>query len=363
MKRQLRSLHRMLGLSVGLWAAATALTGSVLVFGDEIDTALNPHLLRVVPRDSPWDLDTSIAGVRARLPGEPLTRVWLPRTAEDALVLGLGAERITRVYVDPYTATVLGARDVHGGVIGFLWELHAHLLAGETGKTIAGVLSLLLIGITVTGFVLWWPGRRRLRRGFTVRWYGRSLPLAYDLHRVAGAVTALLLLTSAVTGAMLVFHRPTTGALIAGLGGPALALPQAVRVPDGRARLPLSRLLVSAAAALPGAAPVSMSIPVEDDKPVVVRQRFPDNPHPNGRSFVSVDPYTADVLHVHDWRRTGTGVRVSDYKYPLHIGTAFDLPGRILVLATGLVPVLLLVTGGFVWWRRRRLPGPRRPLR
>ena len=57
---------------------------------------------------------------------------------------------------------------------------------------------------------------------------------------------------------------------------------------------------------------------------------------------------------VHDWRDAGLGIRAADYKYPLHIGAAFGLPGRLLVLATGLAPALLLTTGAFVWWRKRQ---------
>ena len=56
-KEYLRSLHRVLGLSVGLWAVVMGLTGTILVFSHEIDAALNPHLLRVEPRTGPWDVD------------------------------------------------------------------------------------------------------------------------------------------------------------------------------------------------------------------------------------------------------------------------------------------------------------------
>lgn len=353
MKRLLRTLHRWLGLGVGLWAALVGLTGSVLVFSDEIDAWLNPQLLRVEPRAAAWHVDGAVAAVRERFAGEPLLSLRLPRAANEPIVLRVGEQPVTDVYVNPYTSVVLGTRAEHGGAMGFLFDLHAHLLAGETGETVAGVLALVLIVMLVSGLVLWWPRRRQWAAAFKIRWSAAALPRMFNLHRVAGAMAAPLLLIAAVTGAMLVFHNPTTAFLIATLGGPPLSLPKTVPVASAGDMQPVSRLLASAAAALPDADIVSLKFPRQAGEPMVVRLRFESNTHPNGRSFVAVDPRTAEVLHVHDWRQAALGVRASDYKYPLHIGTAFGLPGRIIVLIAGLVPVLLLCTGGYVWWRKR----------
>lgn len=355
MKPILRKLHRVLGLSVGLWAALTALTGSVLVFSDEIDRALNPGLLQVEPQREALDVDQAIAAVLAQFPGETVRGLRLPQAADEPLLVRIGGEPLRNVYVDPYTADVLGVRSEHGGVMGFLWDFHVHLLAGETGETVAGVLALVLIGMLISGVVLWWPAKRSSVPAFKVRWTSNSLLRMFDLHRVAGVMAAPLVLIVVVTGAMLVFHQTTTAWLVGSLGGPARTPPAAVAVPGDGKRQSLAQMIANADAALPDAYPTFVSIPPEPGAPVVVRQRFEANPHPNGRSFVAVDPYTAKVVQVHDWRTAGTGVRVSDYKYPLHIGEAFGLPGRVLTLLIGLMPPLLLCTGVFVWWRKRRL--------
>lgn len=360
MKTVIRKLHRVLGLSVGLWAAVTALTGSVLVFSDEIDRWLNPGLLRVEPRASVLDIDRALTRVQAQFPDEPVRGLRLPRAADKPLWVRIGGEPLRNVFVDPYTAEVLGVRAEHGGVMGFLWDLHVHLLAGEAGETVAGFLALVLIGMLISGVVLWWPGKRSSIPAFTVRWRTTSLLRMFDLHRVAGIVAAPLVLIVVVTGAMLVFHQVTTAWLVGSLGGPTLRPPPAVSVPADGKRQPLAQVIASADAALPDAYPTFVSIPPAPGAPVVVRQRFEANPHPNGRSFVAVDPYNAKVVQVHDWRNAGTGVRVSDYKYPLHIGEAFGMSGRILTLLVGLVPILLLCTGAFVWWRKRQVRAARR---
>ena len=45
-------------------------------------------------------------------------------------------------------------------------------------------MTLLLL--SVTGAVIWWPGREHWRRGLTVEWRARFPRLTWDLHSAAG---------------------------------------------------------------------------------------------------------------------------------------------------------------------------------
>lgn len=96
MKAFLRKLHQLLGLSVGIWAAVTALTGSTLVFDDEIDAWLNPTLLRVAPQAITQDVDAAVASVQADFADVPLGAARLPRTAEDPFVFRIDDEQVRR---------------------------------------------------------------------------------------------------------------------------------------------------------------------------------------------------------------------------------------------------------------------------
>lgn len=358
LRRTLRRLHRILGLSIGLWAAVTALTGAVLVFGAEIDRWLNPNWLRVEPRAERVDIDVPLAAVRVSFPHAPVHSLRLPQTADEPLVVRLG-ERLRNVYVDPYSGAVLGVRDQYDGAVGWLRDFHVHLFAGEPGRTAVGVLAALLVFLIVIGMVLGWrspaaPARAQNRRA-PPTWTARLL----RLHRIAGVLGGPLLLVSVVTGLMLVFHQASTTLLVRSLGGPAVPSAPTVKIATSAVRQSLETVIEAADAALPGARPTYVMMPTAPDAPIVVRQRFATNPHPNGRSSVAMDPYTGAVLQVHDWRHAGPGVRASDYKFPLHIGQAFGLTGRIATVAVGFLPLVLLASAGVSWWRRRRLRAAR----
>jgi len=71
---------------------------------------------------------------------------------------------------------------------------------------------------------------------------------------------------------------------------------------------------------------------------------------------VWIDRWSGAVLHVRDRRTLPTGEAFLHWQFPLHSGEAFGRPGRLLVCAAGLTPLLLLATGTLIWWRKRRPP-------
>src|SRR5215213_9602668 len=205
MGKVLLKLHTYVGLSIGLLLALIGLTGSLIVFGDELDEWLNPGILKVEPRTATASAQSMLDAVRAAYPNEKLARVRLPREAHDSAELCFETRREPRcVYVNPYTAAVLGERVPAHSFKGRVVSLHRRLLSGEIGETIIGVCGLLLLTLSLSGLVLWWPGPRRLR---IKRGAGRYRT-SFDLHRAVGICALLFLAISGATGAAMVF-RPT----------------------------------------------------------------------------------------------------------------------------------------------------------
>lgn len=72
------------------------------------------------------------------------------------------------------------------------------------------------------------------------------------------------------------------------------------------------------------------------------------------RSKVWIDQYSGEVVAVEDPEKFTGGETFFNLMWPLHNGEAFGLPGRILWCLTGLVPLVLYITGLTVWLRKRR---------
>jgi uncharacterized iron-regulated membrane protein len=60
------------------------------------------------------------------------------------------------------------------------------------------------------------------------------------------------------------------------------------------------------------------------------------------------------VLRVDDERKAALGDRILNAFTPLHFGTFWGLPSRILYVFVGLAPLILFISGFVMWWYRKR---------
>jgi uncharacterized iron-regulated membrane protein len=67
-----------------------------------------------------------------------------------------------------------------------LLELHDDLLGGTTGRTINGAGALLVVALALTGLVVWWPGIASWRRSLIVHRGTGWRRVVWDLHSVIG---------------------------------------------------------------------------------------------------------------------------------------------------------------------------------
>lgn len=329
--------------------ALCGLTGSLLVFRAPLDRMVHRDLFAPSPAAARVPLDEVVE--RAVLAaGRPVTRLRLAGNGHPVHEAWTGGEGGDRVWVDPGTGAVRGLRSPEGTVGGFLHEAHRRLLAGRPGEVLVGVGGLAIAVLVISGLVLAFPGRGHLRRACRIAWRPGGRRRHLDLHRVIGLWTAPLLFFSALSGAYFIFHAPVD--LIVRRFDPPAPGPEMPIRPEGPRRS-LDHLLEQAQARFPQAAPTLIAWPRGSEGPVQVRLRQPGEPHPNGRSFVSLDPHHGSVLTVSDpgttpWLRRGLGAL-----YALHVGNTGGWIHQILLMVAGLAPSVLMA-GGLVLWRGRR---------
>lgn len=87
-------------------------------------------------------------------------------------------------------------------------DLHANLLAGQLGRDINGVASILVTVLVLTGLVIWWPGRWRWRRSLIVVHPTRTHRFSWHLHSAIGFWSIVLLFGWAFTGVYFAFPEP-----------------------------------------------------------------------------------------------------------------------------------------------------------
>jgi uncharacterized iron-regulated membrane protein len=345
-RNRIIAMHSIVGLLGGLLLLVMGLTGSAIVFHQEIDQALNPYLMQVTPQGERVAIESVLATAQRAIPGSRLESIELPQAPDETYHLGFqSAERIGReAFVHPYTGELLGTRRGDRTLIGFLYAIHHDLLVGYLGLYLVCISGLILVVQAMTGLVLW-TGWRKLAAGFRIRW-GASAPLlSFDLHNVGGAIANIFLLITGLTGIVIVVAHIA-------LEPPAAALP-----PPFQSTIAPSELLRKADQAIPDGTATAISFP--DAQTMVVTEKLPQD-HPRFYfSSVTVDGATGKVLETSKVTEPDPMWKFLTAIADLHFGTWGGLPTRIFYVWIGLMPAVLWVTG-LVNWRRRRFLGSRR---
>lgn len=368
------TLHLYLGLIVGILLAVIALTGSLLVFGHEIERFLNPQLLQVIPQAERIPLETVMQIVEKAYPQNQAISILLPRGIEEVCQVSMlsKSEELLNVYVNPYTGTILGSRFWKESFTGFLFTIHAELAGGELGHFVVGICGILTLILAFTGLFLW-TGWRNFDRGFSINWkvhWQRSL---FDLHNFSGIASVAYLVLIAATGAAIIFYVPFEDTVYwltnekplpvlvshpqaVGAGSPASMLPtdSLDKPAPTDSRQNIDEILRQVDPVLPQAKTTFISLPLTAEATFKVRKKFPNEAHPNGISTIYLDQYSGEILRVDSVYSFSLADRFLNALYPLHIGSYGGIFFRVAHAITGLLAIVLFVTG-LVIWRQRRL--------
>ena len=215
LRKAIFQIHLWTGLVLGLYVVVMCLSGSVLVYRNELYSAFSPKPVFVEPRPvllSPEQLE---AAARRAFAGSEVTQVWRGALPNQAVELELTQKNTTsRRLFDPYTGEDLG-HAVPAGFRATAWllDFHDNLLGGETGRRTNGVGAALVIVSAVTGLVVWWPGVQRWRRSAIVDWRANWKQFNWGLHSALGIWFVVFVLMWGVTGLYLSYPAPFNAAV------------------------------------------------------------------------------------------------------------------------------------------------------
>ncbi|HEV8317307.1 MAG TPA: PepSY-associated TM helix domain-containing protein [Vicinamibacterales bacterium] len=151
LRRAIFQIHLWTGIVIGLYIIAICVSGSVLVYRNELYRAFSP-------------------------------------TGENPSPLGFKA------------AT-------------WLLDFHDNLLGGTTGRRTNGVGAALLIVLGLTGLVVWWPGVQRWRRSLLVDVRANWRQFNWSLHSALGIWFVAFILMWGITGLYLSYPAPFDAAV------------------------------------------------------------------------------------------------------------------------------------------------------
>ncbi len=336
LRKALFQIHLWTGIGIGLYVLVISVSGSAIVFRNEIYNAADsgPRIVEVKPeRLSDADLK---AAAKRLYPEHSVSFLWPGRDPDHATEVWMDHDgsRVQRLF-DPYTGEDLGPSVPYAiQVTAWFMRLHTDLLGGDTGRLVNGVASVLMTLLCISGLIVWWPGIDKWRRSL---WIHRKVGwkrLNWDLHSAVGFWTFALVFMWAATGIFLVWPLPVQKTVNHFSPLIQYALPEE---DDAAAVTP----------ALPAGVVAQITIPKGDPSGSDSGKAF-------GKGF---------------GRRRRPQIRRSKgdiflrWLYYLHFGNFAGAGTKALWVALGLLPALLFVTGTIMWWNRVISPAARRAKR
>jgi len=358
-------LHRYIGLVVGLLLIIVGLTGSLLVFEHELDQMiLQRRFGQVTVQEQRLSLSKIAEIVTTAYRDRPefkLAQFDIPPDVETyKLRLRNDKDEDLEVFVNPHTGAILGDRSRETAFFSRVVELHYTLFAKDVGRIVVGVVAFLLCLLSITGLMLW-PGWRKLIAGFKIKWDAHPKRVNFDIHKVAGITSVVFLSMIALSGFCWNFYEYAEPAIYALTLTPK---PPELKstVTTGKSPLSIDEMAQRADVALPGAITTFISIPTKPDGVFSVYKKQPQDAQ-NYANVVQLDHYSGKVLRVVNSQTATLGDRILNAFVPMHYGTFWGLPSRILYVFVGLAPLILFITGFVMWWYRRRVKQGSQPVK
>jgi len=277
------------------------------------------------------------------------------------VVAGGGNNQIIgTTFVDPASLEVLGSaeRRRNGEFMRFLTSMHLALMfPSYYGGQTVGWMGVAMCLFGISGLILWWPKRGRLRSALLVRRDARGFRLNHDLHSVIGFWSLPVFMILSISGVYLVFpstfgdtvkdflphestlvHREVDASTVASLSNPT------VLTADDAAKLAL--------AVVPDARLHSVQLPPGEDGTfmVTLMPTYAGEGAPQISAFVGPGPEVSAVV---DPRQDPLGTRVLDWMKSLHFGLGMGIVWKVLAFFSGFLPLLFAITGLRMWQLRR----------
>ena len=351
-RRALFQVHLWAGVGIGLYVIAVSLSGSVLVFQQDL---LDDTRAAVAASGHTLSFGEAVEFARRAHADSQLLYLDNRNRNPDVVSVLLTNSRGTQVVnVDRASGRIVddSLRQRRHAVLNFLEELHNQLLGGSTGEHVNAIGGGLLFAMSLTGIVLWWPGRQNWKRALTVLWRARWARVNFDLHVAFGFWTLLFVAMWGLTG--LYFGFPFQFRKAVAIVSPVVEMPKSSQWKPGQPVRPMDEFIQKALSRFPGNELVFLTYGVQEENGsiVVLLSRNRRIPLEVARDIVYLHPATLEILGTEQSAHWSWGDKLLMWAYTAHFGDFGGLTTKVIWVVLGLVPAGLTVTGYLMWWNR-----------
>ncbi|SIS75087.1 Uncharacterized iron-regulated membrane protein [Zobellia uliginosa] len=357
----INDVHLWLGLASGIVLFLVCLSGTLLVFEDEIKSFFTDDFVVETTEGQKMSIEL----LSDKLKGEgDITAVTLPATAWEPYLFSIKTDpkqrRGATYYVNPYTGEY--QKELKSSLDGFfmtMFRLHRWLLLDiEIGRPIVGIATIIFLILSISGIILWFPKRlkwKNFKPGFKIKFSANWKRINHDLHNTLGFYACIFLVIMCLTGLCWSFQwyrdagSAVLGAKIFGNrgGSPKVnsSLPKNAKV------LSVAEILEVVNAELAYEGQIRLSLPKTETEVYTITKN-----DASGLSPAITDKLVLDrdgrILKKEIFNEKPLNVQVAALIRPLHLGDIYGSFSKALYFLACLIATSLPITGTLIWWNK-----------
>lgn len=346
--RRIYKLHKWTGLFAGLVILILGLSGSVLVFHDELE-AWETRSFQKVENREPVHIDNAYHAIAKEFPNREIRLQRFSDNPEETLIFSIRSplQRLT-VFVHPSTGSILKRLDTRKTFSNWLLTLHYSLHATLPGEIIIFLGGLAFLVSIITGIIVY-------RKAFTDMLLFRikfrkknKTSIASSLHRYVGVWAVFLNLFIVLSGLFISYEIVSGGIKKRGAKSQVIESPKITFSLDSALQILRTRH--------PEFHPSYMRFPLAEGKPLGIFGKV------DGQAFfwskfynsATINASTGEIAPLKLNPSADGKTKIASIVRAIHFVEFGNWPVKLLFCLSGLSVPLLSITGFLLWrWRRK----------
>lgn len=353
MVRFFHSIHKFLGILIGIPLFISGLTGAIYVWQPEITKASYSGLY--VDNDGENEISAKeLVELISGSTSKQIHKLYFPERERGSYCVTFTGDNNFYFY-HPHTGEMLGKLKNRRGWIDIVLKLHTFSYLKNGGLFIAWVSILLAFFLITSGILLWKPGNRKLNSSdFLIEKRFWKVPQIYlKSHKIIGIYLSLIIVLIAFSGASFEFrneYRQIIGKitreqtsvptlLIHNTEGPLMNIEDALKIVDENFNFYVPRsIILSNNKSMPAYISWMKSRKINRGK--------------RDRPFVYINPVTKKLIYIYTPAQSNAAdTFINDWIPQLHFGEWGGIFSRILNFVASLGLTMLVLTGYYIFYR------------
>ena len=356
LRKFINDIHLWLGIASGIILFLVCLSGTFLVFQEEIE-ALFTEEISIHPEGKKL---ISIEELKEKLSVEGLaTRVTIKEDAtlpyEFTVKSSPKERRGSTFYVDQYTGEYQKepASSAHDFMM-TLFKLHRWLLLEvPVGRPIVGIATIIFFFISISGIVLWFPKKmkwKNFKPGFKIKFSANWKRINHDLHNTLGFYACIFLIVMCLTGLCWSFewYREAGSTLIGTKIFNRGSDPSFENNSEIQNMKTIKEIVAIGKNEFDAEGDIILSFPKHEKGTFTLSFYDHSNfsPVTSDRLIISS---SGEVLHKEIFSDKEVNVQIASLIKPIHTGQIFGTFSKIIYFLACLIATSLPITGTIIW--------------